>query len=226
MNKEAKDKLVGSPEENGGGEDAQNYLHAETGRDETKRTAQERMERRSRKTSSSAGSEKMERDDDRQDKMERHCSTGQSTQRAVAPNEEEEENHDLTTVSREAVVANVTLFWKSRSRQPLVRSDSIAAGIQTSDLRVTNTAKLQVGYVQNVSINKARYNICRNSDHDTMIQMTCCERHFITFRLTKVSGTIDLPSDVRLVYAERELAVSWAMTGITREVGTCSGGRQ
>jgi len=33
-----------------------------TGRDETKRKTQERMERRSRKRSSSAGSEKMERD--------------------------------------------------------------------------------------------------------------------------------------------------------------------
>jgi len=40
-------------------------LHAGTGRDETKRTTQERMERRSRKRSSSAGSEKMERVGDR-----------------------------------------------------------------------------------------------------------------------------------------------------------------
>jgi len=119
----------------------------------------------------------------------------------------------------------ITLSWKNTPRQPLVRNDSLAAGIQTSDLRVKNTAKLQVGYVQKVSINKARYNTYRNSDHDTMIQMTCCETHFITFRITKVSGTIDLPSDVRLVYGERELAVSWTMTGITREIGTCSGGR-
>jgi len=36
-----------------------------TGRDETKRKTQERMERRSRKRSSSAGSEKMERVGDR-----------------------------------------------------------------------------------------------------------------------------------------------------------------
>jgi len=63
--KGAKDKLVGSPGENGGGWDAQKDLHARTGRDETKRTAQERMERRSRKRSSSAGSEKMERVGDR-----------------------------------------------------------------------------------------------------------------------------------------------------------------
>jgi len=61
----AKDKLAGPPEENGGGQDAQKDLHSRTGRDETKRTTQERMERRSRKKSSSAGSEKMERVGDR-----------------------------------------------------------------------------------------------------------------------------------------------------------------
>ena len=43
---------------------------------------------------SSAGSEKMERVDDRQGKMERYCSTGQSPQRAVAPTEEEEEEEE------------------------------------------------------------------------------------------------------------------------------------
>jgi len=47
------------------------------------------MARRSRKRSSSAGSEKMERVGDRWDKMEEYCSTGQSPQRAVAPMEEE-----------------------------------------------------------------------------------------------------------------------------------------
>jgi hypothetical protein len=50
----------------------------ETGRDETKRKTQERMERRSRKRSSSAGSEKMERVGDRKGKMKRYCSTGQT----------------------------------------------------------------------------------------------------------------------------------------------------
>ena len=40
-------------------------LHSRTGRDETKGKTQERMERRSRKRSSSAGSEKMERVGDR-----------------------------------------------------------------------------------------------------------------------------------------------------------------
>jgi hypothetical protein len=34
----------------------------------------------------------MERDGDRWDKMEGHCSTGQSPQRTVAPMEEEEED--------------------------------------------------------------------------------------------------------------------------------------
>jgi len=65
MDKEAKDKLAGSPGENGGGEDAQKDLHSRTERDETKRKTKERMERRSRKRSSSAGSEKMERVGDR-----------------------------------------------------------------------------------------------------------------------------------------------------------------
>jgi hypothetical protein len=40
-------------------------LHSWTGRDETKRKTQEKMEKRSRKTSSSVGSEKMERVGDR-----------------------------------------------------------------------------------------------------------------------------------------------------------------
>jgi len=40
-------------------------LHSRTGRDETKRKTHERMERRSRKRSSSAGSEKMEKVGDR-----------------------------------------------------------------------------------------------------------------------------------------------------------------
>jgi len=56
-----------------------------------KRKTQEGMERRSRKRSSSAGSEKMERVGDRYGKMERYCSTSQSPQQAVVPTEEEEE---------------------------------------------------------------------------------------------------------------------------------------
>jgi hypothetical protein len=54
------------------------------------------MERRSRKRSSSAGSEKMERvcDTRRKEKMEKYCSTGQSPQRAVTPKEEEEEEEE------------------------------------------------------------------------------------------------------------------------------------
>jgi hypothetical protein len=51
---------------------------------------QERMERRSRKRSSSAGCEKMERVGERKGKMERYCSTGQSPQQAVAPTKENE----------------------------------------------------------------------------------------------------------------------------------------
>jgi hypothetical protein len=48
------------------------------------------MERGIRKRSS-AGSEKTERDSDRQEKMEGDCSTGQDPQWAVVPMEEEED---------------------------------------------------------------------------------------------------------------------------------------
>jgi hypothetical protein len=61
MDKGSKNKLVGSSEENGGGQNAQKDIHSRTGRDETKRKTQERMDRRSRKRSSSAGIEKIER---------------------------------------------------------------------------------------------------------------------------------------------------------------------
>ena len=61
MDKGAKDKLVRSPGENGGGWDAQKDLHSRTGRDETKGRTQERVERGNRKRSSSARSEEMER---------------------------------------------------------------------------------------------------------------------------------------------------------------------
>jgi hypothetical protein len=65
MDKGAKDKLAGSPGENGVGQDAQKDLHSRTGRVETKRRIQETVERRSGKRSSSVGREKMERVDDR-----------------------------------------------------------------------------------------------------------------------------------------------------------------
>ena len=78
MDKRAKDKLVRSPRENGGGQDAGKDLHSRTGRDEKKG-----------KRSSSAGSEKMERGGGRWEKMEGHCSTGQSPQWAVVPMDEE-----------------------------------------------------------------------------------------------------------------------------------------
>ena len=91
MDKGAKDKLARSPGDNGEKQDAQKDLHSRTGRDETKKKTQERMERRSRKRSSSAGNEKVERAGNRQGKMESYFLTGQSPQRAVAPTEEEEE---------------------------------------------------------------------------------------------------------------------------------------
>jgi len=61
MDKRAKDKLVRSPRENGGGKDAQKDIHSRTGRDKKKGKTQEKMERGSRKRSSSAGRVKMER---------------------------------------------------------------------------------------------------------------------------------------------------------------------
>ena len=94
MDIRAKDKLVSPPRENGGGQDAQKDLHSRTGRDENKGKTQEKMERGSRKRSSSAGSEKMKRVGGRQEKMEGHCSTGQSPQWAVVPMEDEEEEEE------------------------------------------------------------------------------------------------------------------------------------
>jgi len=60
MDKRATDKLVRSPRENGGGQDAQKDLHSRTGRDEKEGKTEEKMEKGNRKRSSSAGSEKME----------------------------------------------------------------------------------------------------------------------------------------------------------------------
>jgi hypothetical protein len=62
--------------------------------DKKKEKTQERIERGSRKRSSSAGSEKMERVGGRWEKMEGHYSTGQSPQWAVVPMEEDEDEPD------------------------------------------------------------------------------------------------------------------------------------
>ena len=91
MDKRAKDKLARAPGENRRRQDAQKDLQPTTGRGETKRKTQKKMERASRRRSSSDGSEKMERDSDRQKQMEGLCSTGQGSQRVVVPREEEEE---------------------------------------------------------------------------------------------------------------------------------------
>ena len=98
MDKRAKGKLVMLPRENGGGQDAQKDLHSRTGRNEKKRKTQEKMERGSRKKSSSGGSEKMERVGGRQEKMEGYCSTVQSPQWAVVPIEEEEEEEECMSL--------------------------------------------------------------------------------------------------------------------------------
>jgi hypothetical protein len=67
------------------------------------------MERGSGKRSSSAGSEKMEKDGDRQKKMEGHCATGQSSHRAVVPVEEEELY--LSPPSRPVQACNGNAFY-------------------------------------------------------------------------------------------------------------------
>jgi hypothetical protein len=102
MDKGAKNKLARSPGENGGGQDAQKDLNPRTGRDETAGKTQERMERECRRRFSSAGSEKMDRADDWQEKMEGRSSAGQSPQQSVVPMEEEEEEEficDITFLS-------------------------------------------------------------------------------------------------------------------------------
>ena len=93
MDKRIKGKLVRSPRRNGGEQDAQKDFYTRTGTGEKKGKTQERIERGSRKRSSSAGNEKMERVGGRQEKMEEHCSIGQSPQWAVVPMEEEEERN-------------------------------------------------------------------------------------------------------------------------------------
>ena len=65
---------------------------------------QEKLERGSRKRSSSDGSEKMERVGGRQEKMEGHCWKGQSPQWAVVPMEEEEDTLKLRRMSSRDVI--------------------------------------------------------------------------------------------------------------------------
>ena len=120
MDKRTKDTLVRSPRENGGGWDAQKDLHSGTGRDEKKGKTQERMERGSRKRSSSAGSEKVERVGGRWEIMEGFCSTGQSPQWAVVPMEEEEDTGIGTVLNRRSRVlrmeesANLTVWCERK----------------------------------------------------------------------------------------------------------------
>ena len=67
------------------------------------------MERGSRKRSSSAGSEKMERVGGRYVKMEGHFSTGQSPCWAVVPMEEEEEDEEVSNKSLSYALLNSTV---------------------------------------------------------------------------------------------------------------------
>ena len=90
MDKRATDKLVRSPRENGGGSDAEKCLHSRTGKEEKKRKTQEKLERGSRKRSSSAGSEKMERVGGRWEKNGRTLFHRPKPTEAPLPMEEEE----------------------------------------------------------------------------------------------------------------------------------------
>ena len=103
MDKRAKDKLVRSPRENGGGQDAQKHLHSRTGREEKKGKTQEKKERGSRKNSSCAGSDKMERVGDRQEK-------NGSPQQALVPMKEEKEEDTLCDVCKYIYVRIQTLL--------------------------------------------------------------------------------------------------------------------
>jgi hypothetical protein len=115
MDKRAKDKLAGSPRENGGRLDSQKDLHPRTGRDKTQGKTQERMERGSRKISLSARSEKMERLGDRKGKMEGYFSTGQSPQWAVVPMEEEEER--IQSVKHNVITRKINKYTLSLTQK-------------------------------------------------------------------------------------------------------------
>ena len=95
MDKRTKDKLVRSPRENGGGWGAppKKDLHSRSGRDEKKGKTQEKMERGSRKRSSSAGSEKIELVADRK-KWKDIVRQAKAYSRLVVPMEEEEEEEE------------------------------------------------------------------------------------------------------------------------------------
>ena len=99
MNKRAKDKLVGSTRENGGGQDAKKRFSLKNwnGREEGEDPGKDG--KRKQKEIFKCGSEKMERVGGRQEKMEGHSSTGQSPQWAVVPMEEEEETEAYKTHS-------------------------------------------------------------------------------------------------------------------------------
>ena len=93
MDKRAKDKLAWSPGENGGEQDTQKDLHPKTGSGKKKGKIQERLERENRDLQVLAVRRWRELATDREI-MEGNCSTGQSSQRAVAPMEDEEEEEE------------------------------------------------------------------------------------------------------------------------------------
>jgi len=113
----AKDNLVRAPTENGGFQDAQKDFHSRTGSDEKQGKNQEKMGRGSRKRSSIVGSEKMERVGGRYQKMERHCSTGQSPQWAVVPMEKDEEEEEEVNGQASTLIRR----WMNSMLEPDIR---------------------------------------------------------------------------------------------------------
>ena len=87
MDKRAKDKLVRSPRENGGGWDAQKDLHSRTGRDEKKGKTQEKLKEEVERDLQVLGVRRWRELVADRKKMEGHCSTGQSPQWTVVPME-------------------------------------------------------------------------------------------------------------------------------------------
>ena len=89
------------------------------GRVEKKGKTQEKMERGSRKRSSSAGSERMDRVGGREEKMEGHCSTGQSPTVGCIANGRRRRRriprNILPSVGHTRVITMNTLFvWRKR----------------------------------------------------------------------------------------------------------------
>jgi hypothetical protein len=123
-----------------------------------KRKTQERMERRSRKRSSSAGSENMERVGDRWKKMETYCSTGHSPQRAVAPTEEEEDYMSSLVLQIQTHENYVKQHFQQTSLTTTVFHPYLCYSYQQNFLQSMCTTLLT--YVARYSVTAKRYDCC------------------------------------------------------------------